>query len=110
MSGFVDNSRQFIDELHRKEESVLTAVGIFLMGEAQDELENSPRRVDTGNLKNSIGQKYVGSEKAVYIGTNVDYGIYVHEGTVNMTPNRFLKNAVENNRDQIKKYIEDGMK
>ena len=48
--------------------------------------------------------------KAVYIGTNTDYGGYVHEGTVKMAPNRFLKNAVEKNRDQIKRIIENELK
>ena len=51
--------------------------------------------------------------QAVYIGTNVSYAIYVHEGTSRgfltklfgiknrMEANRFLKNAVENNRGEI---------
>ena len=39
--------------------------------------------------------------QAVYIGTGVKYGIYVHEGTDRMSPNRFLKNAVENNQGEI---------
>lgn len=39
--------------------------------------------------------------QAVYIGTGVKYAIYVHEGTDRMDPNRFLKNAVENNQSEI---------
>jgi HK97 gp10 family phage protein len=39
--------------------------------------------------------------QAVYIGTGVKYAIYVHEGTDRMAPNRFLKNAVENNQSEI---------
>ena len=39
--------------------------------------------------------------QAVYIGTGVKYAIYVHEGTDRMSPNRFLKNAVENNQGEI---------
>lgn len=51
--------------------------------------------------------------QAVYIGTNVSYAIYVHEGTSRgfltklfgiknrMEANRFLKNAVENNQSEI---------
>ena len=37
--------------------------------------------VDTGNLRNSIAHKVVPDEKAVYIGTNVDYGPFVELGT-----------------------------
>lgn len=44
-------------------------------------------------------------EKAVYIGTNVEYAVDVHEGTASMTPNRFIKNAIGKNEDQIRKYI-----
>lgn len=42
----------------------------------------------------------------VYIGTNVEYAEYVHEGFQlpsgkEVAPNRFLKNAIENNKDEI---------
>lgn len=42
----------------------------------------------------------------VYIGTNVEYAEYVHEGFhlpsgKKVAPNRFLKNAIENNKDEI---------
>ena len=88
----------------------LEGVGIFVESEAKDELENDPRRIDTGNLRNSITHDVVESEQAVYVGTNVEYAIYVSEGTQKMAPNRFLKNAVERNADQIKDYIEDALK
>ena len=107
---FIDNSGQFINEMARKAETALEAVGIHLEGEAKDELENSPRRVDTGRLKNSISHAYSSSEVAEYIGTNVEYAPYVHEGTIKMAPNRFLKNAIERNEDQVRSYIEREMK
>ena len=107
---FTDNSDKFKDELDRKISVILEALGIFVEGEAKDELGNDPRRIDTGNLRNSITHAVDEKEPAVYIGTNVDYGIYVHEGTVRMAPNRFLKNAIERNEDQIKEYIENNLK
>lgn len=107
---FIDNSQLFIDELNRKLETVMTAVGQHLVGEAGDELENAPRRIDTGNLRRSIECAYVAEEKAEYIGTNVEYAPYVHEGTSKMAPNRFLRNAVERNQKQIKEYIINGLK
>lgn len=88
----------------------LTAVGAFLASEAADELENDPRRVDTGRLRNSITSEYDSAEQAVYVGTNVDYAVYVHEGTRRMAPNRFLKNAFERNADQVKQYVEEALK
>ena len=110
MDDFIDNSDIFLNEFDKKAESVLTEIGIHLTTESQDELENAPRRIDTGNLRNSISNRYVGDEKAVYIGTNVEYGVYVHEGTVNMSPNKFLRNAVERNLDQIQDLIKTELK
>ena len=67
------------------------------------------------------------------VGTNVYYSVYVHEGTgkyhpqgrpipwvyrdekgkwhrtAGMKPNRFLKNAIVKNEDQIKKYLKDNI-
>lgn len=41
----------------------------------------------------------------VLVGTDVSYSTYVHEGTRYMTPNRFLKNALMNNRLELEKII-----
>lgn len=107
---FTDNSGRVKAELEKKAEAALEAVGIHIEGEAKEELENSPRRVDTGRLKNSITHQIAMGEKAVYIGTNVEYAIYVHEGTSRMAPNRFLKNACTRNEAQVRKFIENGLK
>ena len=132
-----DHSKEYMNDVSKALETALTAVGIHIEGEAKEELENSPRRIDTGLLRNSItwaldgespatqsysaddgsksgsysgtADKESGNNRSVTIGTNVEYGIYVHEGTVNMSPNRFLKNAVERNQDQITQYIKDAM-
>lgn len=37
--------------------------------------------VDTGNLRNSITHTVSDSEKAAYIGTNIEYAVYVECGT-----------------------------
>lgn len=134
-------------------EAALEAVGLQAEGYAKLELENSPRRVDTGLLRNSITHavsgkptsirgyhasfgsnrtktgkrksataKSAGSVKmgfyggnapsddkdhmSVYVGTNVEYAPYVHDGTMRMSPNPFIKNAMEKNKDQYKKMIE----
>lgn len=125
----VDNTQQFKAAMDDAINRALEAIGIQAEGYAKLELENSPRRVDTGNLRNSITHSVNNDENAVYIGTNVEYGIYVHEGTGifaakgngrntpwvyqdengkwhmtrGMKPNRFLKNAVEKNK---REYVE----
>ena len=106
----VDNTDKVKSQLNSKLPIILEGLCMELEGEAMDELENSPRRVDTANLQTNITHAVDTSEPAGYIGTNVEYGIYVHEGTRRMAPNRFLKNAIEHNKDEIKNYIENGLK
>lgn len=43
--------------------------------------------------------------RSVYVGTNVEYAIYVHEGTKRMTANHFLKNAISKNRGELSEII-----
>ena len=74
---------------------------------AKLELENDPRRIDTGRLRNSISHT-VANDTTAYVGTNVEYAIYVHEGTDRMRPNRFLRNAVERNQNELRKIIKEG--
>lgn len=45
----------------------------------------------------------------VLVGTNVEYAIYVHEGTQSMTPNRFIANAMRSNSGEFQKIIEKVM-
>lgn len=144
---FTDNTKEAIEAKNEAVKKALYAVGMHLEGEAKEELENTPRRIDTGLLRNSItfalsGEapqiksyhgdnpsrhnqveavpvgRYSGTapndpvnEQAVYIGTNVSYAQYVHEGVQqHMEPNRFLRNAVEKNQSQVKDYIECELK
>ena len=127
----IDNTKKTKAEMHAQVIKALNAIGQHLEGEAQEELNNDPRHIYTGILKNSITQEVHNDEQAVYVGTNVEYGVYVHEGTGifatggkgrktpwvykdakgnwhvtrGMKPNRFLKNAFMRNKDQIKSYI-----
>lgn len=104
-----DHSDEYKRQLLEQLPPALEAIGIHIEGEAKEELENTPRRIDTGNLRNSITHEVSESENAVYVGTNVEYALYVHEGTSRMEPNRFLTNAVDRNRDQINQYLMDAL-
>ena len=57
----------------------LERVGQFVEDEAKHELQKDPPRIDTGALRNSITHTVKG--RTVIVGTNLKYGIYVHEGT-----------------------------
>lgn len=104
----VDHTAEYKNAMSEAVKKALETCGGHLQGEASDELENSPRRVDTARLKNSMTHKV--DENTLYVGTNVDYAIYVHEGTRRMIPNRFLRNAFVRNEDQIVKIIKDELK
>lgn len=130
-----DNSRQAKEEMIQRARVGLEAVGIQAASAAREELQKTPKRIDTGLLRNSITHAvdgkgaaissyeatnasqysgkipepgtYTGTTPAedhgaaVYVGTNVKYAIYVHEGTDTMVANRFLKNAIENNATEL---------
>lgn len=54
-------------------------------------------------------------EHSVYVGTNVSYSGYVHEGVTRangtrMEANRFLRNAIDRHKEEYKRMIEQGLK
>lgn len=135
-----DNTAQAKAEMQKKIRAALKAAGIQAASAAREEIQKSPKRIDTGLLRNSITHAMdgegaaIGSYKAdnasqysgkipepgtytgkaekeqegkasVYVGTNVNYAIYVHEGTDRMAANRFIKNAVENNAAELIEII-----
>jgi HK97 gp10 family phage protein len=109
----VDHSDEAIRAMEEAIEAALTACGMKAEEYAKRELNGdfgAPRRIDTGRLRASVANKVVKSENVVYVGTNVEYGPYVHEGTDRMAPNRFLRNAVERHRDEYNQIIKDAMK
>lgn len=72
-------------------------VGVKISNAAKVRLGRSPRRIDTGRLRASIKVTpftTATGTAAVRVGTDVEYAIYVHEGTRYMQPNRFIADAV----------------
>jgi len=69
------NGKDFIDEIERRAAVAIEAAGIKAEGYAKLELENPPRRIDTGRLRNSITHTTEDKqgEHTAYIGTNVEY-------------------------------------
>lgn len=65
--------------------------------------------VDTGNLRRNIEHGVMGDDTAV-VGTDVKYGKYVEFGTSRMPARPFLKQAVENHKEEYKKLMEIGMR
>ena len=73
---FTDNSKEVEKEFEAACLRALTKCGLTGEGYAK---RLAP--VDTGNLRNSISHTVDDSEKAAYIGTNVEYAAYVELGT-----------------------------
>ena len=68
-----DNSESFKSEFGEKLKTALEAVGLQAEGNAKLEIENMPRRVDTGLLRNSITHTVKG--RTVIVGTNLKYAV-----------------------------------
>lgn len=82
----------------------LQAIGAYLAGEARLRCP-----VDTGRLKGSIDYKvsilsFIGNG-SLSIGSNVDYAIFVHEGTRYQAARRFITDAVNENTAYINNMI-----
>lgn len=100
-----DNTDEVIEALGVAIGRALEAVGIAAESDAA---KLCP--VDTGRLRNSITHAIDGDEQAAYIGTNVEYAEYVHNGTSRRKPQPFLTDAVNQNADKYRKIFESGMK
>lgn len=129
-----DNTDEFLSAFEKALENGLTAIGMTAEGHAKRKITSYPA-VDTGRLRNSItfaisGEKantttytdnnkgvynYSGTapddkEKAVYIGTNVEYGKHVELGTSKMEARPFLKPAATEHSEEYKRIMEAALK
>lgn len=135
-----DNSELLKKATHEKILKALELIGIQAEGDiklAMNEVwaETGTDIVDTGRLRNSIAHQVVEGEKAVYVGTNSEYAIYVHEGTgkyaiggggttkerwvyrdpltgetrvgVPQKPRRYIKKTVDDNAAEYKELAEE---
>ena len=129
-----DNTDEFLSAFEKALENGLTAIGMTAEGHAKRKITSYPA-VDTSRLRSSItfaisGEKantttytdnnkgvynYSGTapndkEKAVYIGTNVDYGKHVELGTSKMAARPFLKPAATEHSEEYKRIMEAALK
>lgn len=102
--SYKDNTDEVLKGLSDAAERALTRIGLAAEGYAKKECP-----VDTGNLRNSITNEVVQSEKAVYIGTNVEYAAYVELGTVRTKAKPYLKPAATEHSTVYKRIIEEEM-
>lgn len=77
-------------------ENMLGLRALAVQAAAKQRIRESPQRIDTGNLLNSVQIRiyYRSGIPIARIGTAVEYAIYVHEGTVYMEANPFLRDGL----------------
>lgn len=76
-----DHSDEVYKELETACQRALEKCGLVAEGYAK-KLVNSPGKFGTGALRNSITHTVTNSgERAAYVGTNSEYGVYVECGT-----------------------------
>lgn len=61
--------------------------------------------VDTGNLRDSLSHE--GHELTEYIGTNVEYGVYVEMGARGRAPQPYIEPAVKGHLDEYKQIVQN---
>lgn len=94
-------------------EEMQTKINAWLEAIGQDAASTAANfaPVDTGRLKNSISHAVVEDEKAVYIGTNVEYAVYQELGTSRGIPGKhFLQFGATAHADEYKSLLENILK
>ncbi|HOM27352.1 MAG TPA: HK97 gp10 family phage protein [bacterium] len=82
------------------DKNILEVLGKVLLEIERDAKYLAP--VDTGRLRSSITTTINEDKKQGIIYTNVDYSIYVHEGTRKMKGRPFLRDAIFRDSKDIK--------
>lgn len=104
-----DHTPEVLAEKYRSIIMGLTTIGLIAEGYAKVHLEQTPRRIDTGRLRNSVTYRVDANKTSVAVGTNVEYGRYVEFGTSKMKPNNFLRSAIGDHMQEWKSIIEKAL-
>lgn len=101
-----DHSAEVLEAMNEQVLAWLEAIGEDAAGTAADKAP-----VDTGRLKGSISSAVVESEKAVYIGTNVEYAPYQEFGTSRgIKGKHFLQFGASAHQEEYKALLEEYLK
>ena len=100
---YKDNTDEVIAALKNAKKRGLEAIGLTAEGYAK---KDTP--VDTGRLRNSIAHAV--EDDAAFIGTNVEYAVFVEAGARGRKGVHMLQRAATEHTDEYKKIMEDAMK
>lgn len=99
-----DNSEEVSQGIKVAIDTALEKIGLLAEGYAQMKCP-----VDTGNLRGSITHVVSEGEKAVYIGTNVEYAPYVELGTSKQKAQPYLRPAATEHGDQYRQVLKSAL-
>lgn len=99
-----DNTAQAAQGIESAIGVALEKIGLLAEGYAQIKCP-----VDTGNLRASITHEVDAGEKAVYIGTNVEYAPYVELGTSKQKAQPYLRPAATEHGDQYRQVLKSAL-
>ena len=100
---FNNNTDIILEEFREQIDVALETIGLVAEGYAK---RLCP--VDTGRLRNSI--THTTDDEAAYIGTNVEYAVYVEMGTVNTPAQPYLKPAVTDHVNEYQRVVQNALK
>ena len=100
-----DNTDEVLSALEKAKKRGLEAIGLTAEGHAK---KITP--VDTGRLqlRNSISHAF--EDDAAFIGTNVEYAVFVEAGARGRQGKHMLQRAATEHTDEYKRLMEDSMK
>ena len=101
-----DNTDAVLKELDNAMERALTRIGLAAEGYAKKSL-TAQGAVDTGLLRNSVTFALSGEDKSVYIGSNVEYAIFIENGARGQSPRPFLKPAATEHTTTYKNILKE---
>jgi len=107
-----DNTDKVMQIMKGNVEKALTAMGQLAVEMTVDQMNTGYGKpiYKTGDLQRSITFETDVADQTVTIGTDITYGIYVHEGTSKMAARPFLKDAIMNNMDMLQETAANELK
>ena len=102
-----DNTQEVLSAMEKAIKNGLEAIGLTAERYAKKNLYPG-HGLDTGRLRNSIS--HATDKEAAYIGTNVEYALYVELGARGRKGLHYLQQAATEHTAEYKKLLEDSMK
>ena len=108
---FRSNANAILDLIDANTKRALIAMGEAAVGATIKQMQSGYGKPiwQTGDLQRSVSHG-IRSDHEVDVGSNIDYAIFVHDGTRFMKARPFLKDAIEKNKEELSQVGRDYLK